>query len=78
MTQSELDVKLGCRHQVANRYSLSALLAFDCCVCSGLFCVPPSRITFLENSGSGSQLDFCSGFCSESSLHSAEQACETA
>ena len=59
MTHFELDLKLGCRHQVANRYSLLALLAFDCCVCSRLICVPASRITFLKNSGSDSQLDFC-------------------
>lgn len=78
MTHFELDVKLGCRHQVANRYSLLALLAFDCCVHSRFICVPASRITFLENSGSNSQLDLCSGFCSESSLHSAEQAFRTA
>lgn len=77
MTNFELDVKLGCRHQVANRYSLLALLAFDYCVCSRLICVPAPS-TFLEDSGSDSQLDFCSGFCSASSLHSAEQTCKTA
>ena len=74
MTHFELDVKLGCRHQVANRYSFLALLAFDCCVCTRLIGMPASRIAFFENSGSESQLGFCSGFYSESSLHSFSRA----